>query len=99
MATTLYICPDCHNEFLQPFRCVTCGAQHLYDETVRVQAEQNAVLRAAVKALGEALSSTTEWIRNWDPNFIHDEDWFTQAEANRAALALPVVKVILGGER
>lgn len=28
-------CPDCRNLFVQPFTCTTCGAQKLYDETVR----------------------------------------------------------------
>ena len=32
------VCPDCRNTFLQPFVCTTCGAQKLYDETVRSQA-------------------------------------------------------------
>lgn len=27
-------CPDCKNEFVQPFVCTTCGAQKLYDTTV-----------------------------------------------------------------
>lgn len=33
-------CPDCRNGFYQPFVCITCGAQKLYDETVRSQAAQ-----------------------------------------------------------
>lgn len=35
------ICPECRNTFMQPFVCTTCGAQKLYDTTLR-----NAVLRA-----------------------------------------------------
>jgi hypothetical protein len=27
-------CPDCKNEFLQPFVCTTCGAEKLYDATL-----------------------------------------------------------------
>jgi hypothetical protein len=27
-------CPDCKNEFLQPFICTTCGAEKLYDTTL-----------------------------------------------------------------
>jgi hypothetical protein len=34
----LHRCPDCKNQFVQPFVCTTCGAQKLYDETVRQQA-------------------------------------------------------------
>ena len=33
-------CPDCRNEFVQPFVCATCGAEKLYDATVREQASQ-----------------------------------------------------------
>lgn len=32
-----YFCPECHNQFVQPFVCTTCGAEKLYDETVRSQ--------------------------------------------------------------
>jgi septal ring factor EnvC (AmiA/AmiB activator) len=39
-------CPDCRNEFVQPFVCITCGAQKLYDETVRSQAATIERLRA-----------------------------------------------------
>lgn len=28
-------CPDCRNEFAQPFVCTTCGAQKLYDVTLQ----------------------------------------------------------------
>jgi hypothetical protein len=34
----LHRCPDCKNQFVQPFVCTTCGAEKLYDETVRSQA-------------------------------------------------------------
>jgi hypothetical protein len=34
----LHRCPGCKNQFVQPFVCTTCGAQKLYDETVRQQA-------------------------------------------------------------
>jgi septal ring factor EnvC (AmiA/AmiB activator) len=27
-------CPSCNNEFLQPFLCITCGAQTLHDHTI-----------------------------------------------------------------
>jgi len=41
-------CPDCRNDFVQPFVCTTCGAEKLYDETVRSQAAELAALRARV---------------------------------------------------
>ena len=39
-------CPDCKNEFIQPFRCVTCGAEKLYDATVATLQQQNDALRS-----------------------------------------------------
>lgn len=34
-----HVCPDCRNQFVQPFTCTTCGAQKLYNATVRSQGE------------------------------------------------------------
>ena len=51
---TQHICPDCKNVFLQPFRCTTCGAQKLYDTTLR-QAEQRAERAEAELAAARAL--------------------------------------------
>lgn len=39
-ATEPNICPACKNRFLQPFVCTTCGAEKLYDATVRGQAAE-----------------------------------------------------------
>lgn len=54
------VCPDCRNTFLQPFVCTTCGAQKLYDETVRSQAatidrltKREAELERVVEAAAE----------------------------------------------
>jgi hypothetical protein len=44
-------CPDCKNQFVQPFVCTTCGAQKLYDETVRSQGRTIMHLRAALDDL------------------------------------------------
>jgi len=41
-------CPDCKCQFVQPFKCITCGAEKLYDATVRGQALRIAVLESAV---------------------------------------------------
>ena len=30
-----FVCNDCRNEFNQPFVCITCGAQKLYDTTLK----------------------------------------------------------------
>lgn len=48
-------CPDCKNKFVEPFRCTTCGAQRLYDETVRSQAAQIGYLQARVADLEEGI--------------------------------------------
>jgi formate dehydrogenase assembly factor FdhD len=54
---TGYVCSDCRNHFMQPPRCMTCGAQQLYDNTVKSQgkeierqAEQIEKLRAALES-------------------------------------------------
>jgi hypothetical protein len=47
-------CPSCQNTFLQPFVCTTCGAENLYDETLRVmrvRAEQAESRAAAANDL------------------------------------------------
>lgn len=53
--TTLHECPDCKNLFVQPFKCITCGAEKLYDTTVRQGAatidRQAALLREARELL------------------------------------------------
>jgi hypothetical protein len=43
------ICPDCKCEFVQPFKCITCGAQKLYDVTVISQAKRIAFLEDKIK--------------------------------------------------
>ena len=46
-------CPSCKNTFLQPFVCTTCGAEKLYDETLRIaqqRAEQAEAELATCKA-------------------------------------------------
>ena len=39
-------CPDCRNEFVQPFVCTTCGAQKLYDATLKSAQDEIERLRA-----------------------------------------------------
>jgi hypothetical protein len=44
-------CPNCKNEFVQPFRCTTCGAQKLYDATVTsLQARNDALAERLAEA-------------------------------------------------
>lgn len=47
------VCPECHNTFVQPFKCITCGAQKLYDHTVWSLSEANEKLRARIAELEE----------------------------------------------
>ena len=57
-------CPDCRNEFVQPFVCTTCGAQKLYDVTL--QSAQNEIerLRALlVEALPHIHGNVAAWRR------------------------------------
>lgn len=49
----LHTCPDCKCQFVQPFVCTTCGAQKLYDVTVRTQAED---IKRLLHALSGVLS-------------------------------------------
>lgn len=56
LTTNPVTCPDCKNRFLQPFVCTTCGAQKLYDETVRSQA-------ATIDRLTRDLAM---WSQVWD---------------------------------
>jgi hypothetical protein len=49
---SLYVCPDCKNQFAQPFTCITCGAQRLYDETVRQQGRQIETQAAEIERQG-----------------------------------------------
>ena len=44
-----HVCPDCRCQFVQPFVCTTCGAQRLYDETVRSQAATIEHLRGLLR--------------------------------------------------
>ena len=44
-------CPSCKNEFLQPFVCTTCGAEKLYDATLKTARDQSDVWEADAKRL------------------------------------------------
>lgn len=66
-------CPDCKNEFVQPFVCTTCGAEKLYDATVVTLQNQLAAAQSDAKRYrwlrddgrGRSLSvSSLEWTGN-----------------------------------
>ena len=50
-----YVCASCHNIFLQPPTCTTCGAQKLYDNTLRTAERERDALRARCDELAAAL--------------------------------------------
>lgn len=66
-------CPDCRNEFVQPFVCATCGAEKLYDATVREQASQ-------IKRL-TTLLNRTHIVLGLLTDDMHDEDIPPQVHA------------------
>lgn len=54
----MHLCPSCKNRFVQPFVCITCGAEQLYDTTVRSQAETIVLLRGLLRECLEAWEGT-----------------------------------------
>jgi len=55
---TPWVCRSCGCQFLQEFVCTTCGAEKLYDSTVKSQQAQIANLERENAALRQKL---TEW--------------------------------------
>ena len=52
-----FTCQGCGNLFFQDPKCVTCGAQKLYDSTVKMQGEQIEAQAAEITRLGAALAT------------------------------------------
>ncbi len=52
-----FTCRGCGNLFLQDPKCVTCGAQKLYDSTVKIQGEQIRAQAAEITRLGAELAT------------------------------------------
>jgi len=44
-------CPSCRNKFMQPFECMTCGAQRLYDYTLQQERQRAERAEAEVTRL------------------------------------------------
>lgn len=76
-------CHDCKNQFVQPFKCITCGAEKLYDTTVKSQAAQivkltetrqhelayvEKVLKACAKATASDIREELRDLRAWAAN-------------------------------
>lgn len=66
------ICPSCSCIFHQDFVCTTCGAEKLYDETIRVLKEQLAASQAREQQLREALEVCKKEMQGdkWDALYI-----------------------------
>lgn len=68
-SNTGFVCADCKNVFLQAPRCTTCGAEKLYDTTVRNLQEDNAryengrvVMTDQIETLKKQLSARLQQI-------------------------------------
>jgi hypothetical protein len=78
-----YVCAGCKNVFLQPPLCTTCGAEKLYDATVRNQAATIEHLREELRKYafhkGDGEFSNIEYCnycgysRDWIVNHSHGE--------------------------
>lgn len=67
----LHTCPDCRCRFVQPFKCTTCGAQKLYDETVRSQAAE---IERLTRENTELLRAAREWQEDARPCWMVERD-------------------------
>jgi hypothetical protein len=50
-----FVCSDCRNHFFQDPKCISCGAQKLYDSTVKGQGEVIEKYSEYIERLEEAL--------------------------------------------
>ena len=73
-------CPDCRNEFVQPFVCATCGAEKLYDVTVRSQAMQIERLHKLLAECYAELTSNLSQIMNDYENIPPDGEGMAEAK-------------------
>jgi multidrug resistance efflux pump len=70
MSNAHYVCPSCKCHFVQPFVCITCGAEKLYDATVRSQQDTITSLRSQLSAATAALEAAQKdaeryrWLRD-----------------------------------
>jgi hypothetical protein len=57
-----------------------------YLETARNCLDERDILRAENARLQKVLTNVMEWINNWDPNFVQDEEWGATRDEVRAVL-------------
>lgn len=89
-------CPSCLNQFVQPFVCTTCGAEKLYDETVRSQAAEINHLRAERDELRGLVAEFVESCDGMDDDPIDGEPLMVRA---RRALARIDAALAEGAEK
>ena len=72
-------CPSCKNAYTGPFICVTCGAQKLYDATLRTaerraeKAERDlAAAQKDAERYRNALERISKWFGEFPPATSHD---------------------------
>jgi hypothetical protein len=60
-----FTCADCGNAFLQPPRCVTCGAQKLYDSTLRTAERRAEAAEQREEKMRDALADACNLLEGW----------------------------------
>lgn len=74
-------------------------AEAIYRAMAAVQPARAQAGVAELVALRDALAEVMEWISNWNPNFIHDDEWSaTKTRAEVALKACADALAALGGE-
>ena len=61
-------CPSCKNEFVQPFVCATCGAEKLYDATLKTAQDQAALWEADLVAANARIAELEELVSEMTHN-------------------------------
>lgn len=64
-----------------------CTCWHHSVGSIEKEMEANARLIAAAPELMEALKEVMSWTRNWDVQFLEDDEWPETEEKVRAAIA------------
>lgn len=73
-------CPDCKNNFAQPFLCVTCGAEKLYDATLKAAQSELAALRDRFAVMEEARDAEMLKVANRDADLAALRQMLLEAE-------------------
>ena len=74
-----FTCRGCGNFFFQAPKCVGCGAEKLYDSTVRLQGKEIEYQAARIAELEAALQSIVEYCD--DPYLPYYKDILSKARA------------------